>query len=116
MIEIFRIPNLKAPESVDVDEQGNLYAGLEDGRIVCVYKSINKGFGLGEIENITSGVIEGAETTDGSVHGRAMGNLNSAKVSKCDIATPCYVVLRIIGRHKLTFLFYVVIFLPFLAW
>ena len=69
---LFRIP-LNAPESIEVDEEGNLYAGLHDGRIVKIYVSPKGKVGLGRIENITNGIFAVGDTTDGSTHGRPMG-------------------------------------------
>ena len=76
-----RIPNLHAPESIAVDDKGNLYAGLHDGRIVKVHPSSDGGVGLGTIETITTGVFPGYETTDGSSHGRPMGELFCGKAT-----------------------------------
>ena len=64
---------LHAPESIEVDEKGNLYAGLHDGRIVKVLPCSVKGIGMGNIENITNGILEKAATVDGSERGRPLG-------------------------------------------
>lgn len=68
---MFRLPDLFAPESIDADEEGNLYAGLGDGRVVRIKPSPD--VGKGPIETLFSGVIKGADTTDGSDRGRPMG-------------------------------------------
>ena len=57
-----------------MDEHGNMYAGLIDGRVIKIGASPE--IGKGNVETLFDGVIEDADTTDGSVHGRPMGIYN----------------------------------------
>ncbi|XP_078488976.1 adipocyte plasma membrane-associated protein [Ciona intestinalis] len=62
------------PESIAEGGDGKLYTGLADGRVVCIHPSNDGEIGAGKVENITTGVIEGAvNTSDAWGHGRPLG-------------------------------------------
>nr|XP_009857529.1 adipocyte plasma membrane-associated protein isoform X2 [Ciona intestinalis] len=68
-----RVP-LPGPESIAEGGDGKLYTGLADGRVVCIHPSNDGEIGAGKVENITTGVIEGAvNTSDAWRHGRPLG-------------------------------------------
>nr|XP_002126470.1 adipocyte plasma membrane-associated protein-like [Ciona intestinalis] len=65
---------LPSPESIAEGGDGKLYTGLTDGRVVCIHPSNDGEIGAGKVENITTGVIEGAvNTSDAWGHGRPLG-------------------------------------------
>ncbi|XP_078488956.1 adipocyte plasma membrane-associated protein isoform X5 [Ciona intestinalis] len=68
-----RIP-LTGPESIAEGGDGKLYTGLADGRVVCIHPSNDGEIGAGKVENITTGVIEGAFAIyNDTGHGRPLG-------------------------------------------
>ncbi|XP_078488953.1 adipocyte plasma membrane-associated protein isoform X2 [Ciona intestinalis] len=69
-----RIHDLPGPESIAEGGDGKLYTGLADGRVVCIHPSNDGEIGAGKVENITTGVIEGAVATDDALsQGRPLG-------------------------------------------
>uniref|UniRef100_F6T518 Adipocyte plasma membrane-associated protein n=2 Tax=Ciona intestinalis TaxID=7719 RepID=F6T518_CIOIN len=70
-----RVP-LTGPESIAEGGDGKLYTGLADGRVVCIHPSNDGEIGAGKVENITTGVIEGAFAIyNNAGHGRPLGVL-----------------------------------------
>uniref|UniRef100_H2Y808 Strictosidine synthase conserved region domain-containing protein n=1 Tax=Ciona savignyi TaxID=51511 RepID=H2Y808_CIOSA len=68
-----RIP-IHAPESCVEASDKKIYLSLHDGRIVCIHPSSDGEIGAGKVENITTGIIQGAATTsDAWGHGRPLG-------------------------------------------
>uniref|UniRef100_H2Y826 Strictosidine synthase conserved region domain-containing protein n=1 Tax=Ciona savignyi TaxID=51511 RepID=H2Y826_CIOSA len=69
-----RIENIPSPECIVEGLGGKLYTGLADGRIVCIHPSSDGEIGAGKVENITTGIIQGAAmSTDALGHGRPFG-------------------------------------------
>nr|XP_002126499.1 adipocyte plasma membrane-associated protein [Ciona intestinalis] len=65
---------MRAPESCAEADDKKLYVGLRDGRVVCIHPSNDGEIGAGKVENITTGVIEGAvNTSDAWGHGVPLG-------------------------------------------
>nr|CAB3226775.1 adipocyte plasma membrane-associated protein [Phallusia mammillata] len=52
-----RIPNLPGPECVVEDENGNLYTGLADGRVVRIQPTKDGSFENAKVENLTDGKV-----------------------------------------------------------
>ena len=66
---------LFGPESIEEDEKGNLYTGLEDGRIVRIAPSSDGVVGNGKIHNITNGDLSQLIKETGVRKGRPYGNM-----------------------------------------
>lgn len=61
------------PESIEIDEHGNLYTGLLDGRIIKVHRSATGDIGRGLVEDIMSGPVSDIDPIDGHAKPRPLG-------------------------------------------
>ena len=72
---LFRIYGFHAPESLSEDSHGNLYTGLENGKIVRIAPSPVTGeLGKGRVLAITEGTFPNfSKTLKEARHGRPLG-------------------------------------------
>lgn len=67
------IEGLPGPESIEIDEHGNVYTGLLDGRIIKIHRSATGEIGVGLVEDIVSGPVTGVDPIDSHSKPRPLG-------------------------------------------
>ena len=65
---------LIGPESIEEDENGNLYTGLENGKIVRIAPSTDGVVGSGKVSILTDGNLSEATKYFGAKRSRPLGN------------------------------------------
>ena len=66
--------DLNGPESIEEDENGNLYTGLGDGKIVRIEQSSDGVVGSGKVSILTDGNLSEVTKYSGAERGRPLGN------------------------------------------
>ena len=96
---------LVGPESIVEDENGNLYTGLEDGRIVRIAPTTDGVVGSGKVSILTDGKFSEMTQYLGAKRGRPLGNfcshfstifLKNGIISKCFFVLNTLILLNII--------------------